>query len=265
MPTRTLTVRTRTKTQWIGPAPSGRPGCALSFPARLSPDLVLLPSNDLREAGGVASLGTCKCVTPFVDILRVALTGVIVAGDTSLAAWGRRSGLPSPPAPARGKTDLVIDGNWTDAPRRVRRAAPCCRRARPSRGFALGAWLLVALCAPLAASGARAELADVLGADPMGAAQFASELLTQPHPLVAAGAGVWVAPAVTTPVMERWRAGLPPGVTTGDIPTQKGIDGWAKERTLGSSNASPFRWTPTSSVCWPRLWPRRSPGTSPST
>ena len=32
----------------------------------------------------------------------------------------------------------------------------------------------------------------------------------------------------------------------------------------GSSIASPFRWTPTSSVCWPRPWPRRSPGTSPS-
>jgi hypothetical protein len=53
-----------------------------------------------------------------------------------------------------------------------------------------------------------AELADVLGADPMEAAQFAAELLSQPHPLVAAGAGVWVAPAVATPVIERWRDGL---------------------------------------------------------
>ena len=84
----------------------------------------------------------------------------------------------------------------------------------------------------------------LLGADPMAAAQLAAELLTDPHPLLAAGAGLWVAPAVTTPVMERWRDGLPPRVTTGDIPTQEAIDGWVNERTLGLIDHFPIRMNP---------------------
>ena len=127
----------------------------------------------------------------------------------------------------------MIDEDWSDS------VAAYAERLHAAAGSdhhvvsALGAWLLLALCAPLAENGARAELAEALGADPMKAAQFAADLLTQPHPLVAAGAGFWVAPAVTTAVMERWRDGLPPGVTTGDIPTQEAIDAWSNERTLG--------------------------------
>jgi hypothetical protein len=109
---------------------------------------------------------------------------------------------------------------------------------------ALGAWLLVALCAPLAENADRAELAEVLGADPTEAAQFAAGLLSEPHPLVAAGAAMWMAPAVTTPAMERWRDGLPPGVTTGDIPTQQALDAWAKARTLGLIDRFPIEVTP---------------------
>jgi hypothetical protein len=80
----------------------------------------------------------------------------------------------------------LVDQVWTDA------LAPYAERLHAAAGpdhhvvSALGAWLLVALCAPLAETGVQAELAEVLGADPMEAAQFAAELLTQPHPLVAA-------------------------------------------------------------------------------
>ena len=154
------------------------------------------------------------------------------------------SGLPSQTAVARGKTDPMSDEDWTDA------LAAYAERLHAAAGpdhhvvSELGAWLLVALCAPLAEAGARAELADVLGADPMAAAQFAAELLSQPHPLVAAGAGLWVAPAVTAPAMERWCAGLPPGVTTGDIPTQEAIDAWANERTLGLIERFPIQIDP---------------------
>ena len=102
----------------------------------------------------------------------------------------------------------------------------------------------MALCAPLAETEARAKLADVLGADPMEAAQFAAELLSHPHPLVGAGAGLWVAPAVTTPAMEQWRDGLPPAVNTGDIPTQEVIDAWANERTLGLIERFPIQIDP---------------------
>jgi hypothetical protein len=85
----------------------------------------------------------------------------------------------------------VIDEDWTDA------LAAYAERLHAAAGpdhhvvSALGAWLLVALCAPLAATGAQAELAEVLGADPMEAAQFAAELLSQPHPLVASGGCGW--------------------------------------------------------------------------
>jgi hypothetical protein len=138
----------------------------------------------------------------------------------------------------------VIDEDWTDA------LAAYAERLHAAVGpdhhvvSPLGAWMLVALCAPLTETEARAELAEVLGADPMEAAQFAAELLTQPHPLVAVGAGLWVAPAFTTQVVEQWRDGLPPGMTTGDIPTQEDIDAWANERTLGLIDRFPIRMDP---------------------
>jgi len=138
----------------------------------------------------------------------------------------------------------VIAGDWTDA------LAAYAERLHAAAGpdhhvvSALGAWLLVALCAPLADDGARSELTEVLGADPMEATRCAAELLSQPHPLVAAGAGLWVAPAVTTPVVEQWREGLLPGVTTGDIPTQEIIDAWAKERTMGLIERFPVQMDP---------------------
>jgi hypothetical protein len=109
---------------------------------------------------------------------------------------------------------------------------------------ALGAWMLVALCAPVGDDEARAELAKVLGADPLEAAQFAAELLDRPHPLVAAGAGLWIAPAVSSAAMERWRAGLPDVVTTGDIPTQEALDAWATACTLGLIEHFPLEVTP---------------------
>jgi hypothetical protein len=108
----------------------------------------------------------------------------------------------------------------------------------------LGAWVLVALCAPLVDAAARSELAEALGADPMDAAKFAAALLSQPHPLVAAGAGVWIAPAVNSTVMERWQAELPAVVTTGDVPTQTALDAWATERTLGLIERFPVTVTP---------------------
>jgi hypothetical protein len=78
----------------------------------------------------------------------------------------------------------------------------------------------------------RAELTEVVGVNSMEAAQFAAELLTQPHPLVAAAAGVWIALAVSSPAMEQWRGSLPAAVSTGDIPTQEALDAWAMAREL---------------------------------
>jgi hypothetical protein len=67
----------------------------------------------------------------------------------------------------------VIAGDWSDALAAYVERLHAAAGPDHHVGSALGAWLLVALCAPLAETEARAELADVLGADPMEAAQFA--------------------------------------------------------------------------------------------
>src|SRR5258708_37568167 len=77
----------------------------------------------------------------------------------------------------------------------------------------LGAWLLLALCAP-ATHGAEADsLAQVLGGGADETSAIAAEMLGAPHPLVAAAAAVWGEPGV---VDERWLAGLPSPVAPGD-------------------------------------------------
>jgi hypothetical protein len=94
----------------------------------------------------------------------------------------------------------------------------------------LGAWLLLALCAPAASGEQAATLADVLGAGAGEVSASASALLANPHPLVAAAAAVWSRPDAVDP---RWLAGLPPSVERGDIPDQSELDRWARERTFG--------------------------------
>lgn len=94
----------------------------------------------------------------------------------------------------------------------------------------LGAWLLLALCAP-ATRGAEADtLADVLGGGADEVAAIAAEMLAAPHPLVAAAAATWSRPGAAD---ERWLAGLPPAVARGDIPGQAELDRWARDHTFG--------------------------------
>jgi hypothetical protein len=71
------------------------------------------PCEDSREAGGVAVHEPCKCVTPFVDILRERLRVTAFAGwlhrsdrcavKRILAGTWVRSGLPSQPAVVRSR------------------------------------------------------------------------------------------------------------------------------------------------------------------
>src|SRR5260370_30524054 len=126
---------------------------------------------------------------------------------------GRRSGMR--------QTGGVGTGEWVSALGRY--AGRLHARAGPGHHVVspLGAWMVVALCATVAGDEqARGELAEVLGADPVPAAAFAAGLLAGPHPLVAAGAGVWVRPARETARIKQWLAGLAAVVDTGDIPTQ---------------------------------------------
>jgi hypothetical protein len=98
----------------------------------------------------------------------------------------------------------------------------------------LGAWLLLALAAPASAGEDRDALTEVLGCDVDDAAEAAAELLADPHPLVAAAAAVWTAPAYTGDAdFQRWLSGLPRAVTTGGVPGQADLDSWARKHTFG--------------------------------
>jgi hypothetical protein len=101
-----------------------------------------------------------------------------------------------------------------------------------------GGWLLLALCAPAATGADAGTLTDVLGGDAGEVAAAAAGLLANPHPLVAAAAGVWNRPGAAG---ERWLAGLPPSVERGDIPAQAGLDQWARERTFGLIKRFPLQ------------------------
>jgi hypothetical protein len=105
----------------------------------------------------------------------------------------------------------------------------------------LGAWLLLALAAPASTGEDREALTDVLGCDADVAARAAAELLADPHPLVAAAAAVWTERGYTgTADFRRWLAGLPASVTAGDLPSQVGLDGWAREHTFGLIDRFPL-------------------------
>jgi hypothetical protein len=106
----------------------------------------------------------------------------------------------------------------------------------------LGAWLLLALAAPASTGADRDTLTEVLGCDTSTAAQAAADLLAYPHPVVASAAAFWESGgAELGPGFERWRAGLPPQVTTGDLPGQAGLDRWVREHTFGLIDRFPIQ------------------------
>ena len=106
----------------------------------------------------------------------------------------------------------------------------------------LGAWLLLALCGPASSGAARAELGEVLGLDVQQAAAVAGRLLSAPHPLVAAAAGVWRRDDVRAEALSRWLASLP-AVETGVLTDQAALDDWARRNTLGLIDRFPVELT----------------------
>jgi hypothetical protein len=111
----------------------------------------------------------------------------------------------------------------------------------------LGAWLLLALCAPATRNGAAPDpaLAEVLGCDAAVAARLAAGLLDRPHPAVAAAAAAWTRdrPELTE-IQRRWQSGLPAAVATGPVPAQAGADAWARDHSFGLIERFPARISP---------------------
>jgi hypothetical protein len=105
----------------------------------------------------------------------------------------------------------------------------------------LGAWLLLALAGPASTGTDREALAELLGRDVPTAAAAATDLLADPHPLVAAAAAVWTAAGFGgTAEFRRWLAELPATVSTGALPGQAALDDWARERTFGLIDTFPL-------------------------
>lgn len=115
--------------------------------------------------------------------------------------------------------------------------------ARPGHQVAspLGAWLLLALCAPAASGRRREALTEVLGCDTATAAGLAAGLLATPHPLVPSAAAVWTRPgAPLPPEFGRWQDSLPAAVQRGPLPGQATVDAWAREHTAGLIDRFPL-------------------------
>jgi hypothetical protein len=129
-------------------------------------------------------------------------------------------------------------------------AAPVARYAQRLHAVAgarhhvaspLGAWLLLALCAPASDGDTRQTLNAALGCDADDAAELAAALLASPHPLVAAAAAAWSRQGETSATLARWLAGLPPQVQTGPLPGQAALDDWARRHTFGLIERFPVR------------------------
>jgi hypothetical protein len=127
-------------------------------------------------------------------------------------------------------------------------AVPLARYARRLHALAgpgqhvaspLGAWLLLALCAPAGEGQEDIGLNAALGCPPGAAAELAASLLADPHPLVPAAAAVWHQEQVSG-TLSRWLAGLPPQVQTGPLTTQAELDSWARRHTLGLIDRFPI-------------------------
>jgi len=137
-------------------------------------------------------------------------------------------------------TTALIGGLAGYARRLHRVAGPGHHVASP-----LGAWLLLALCAPASSGRGRHTLTEVLGCDAATAAGLAARLLSQPHPLVPSAAAVWTRPeAPLTPEFGRWQDGLPAAVQRGPLPGQAALDAWAREHTAGLIERFPLQVNP---------------------
>jgi Serpin (serine protease inhibitor) len=109
----------------------------------------------------------------------------------------------------------------------------------------LGAWLLLALCAPAGDGKTREVLNATLGCDVRDAAELAAGLLASPHPLVAAAAGIWHRDGALSEAQARWMAGLPADVQTSPLTTQGALDDWARRHTFGLIERFPITLDPS--------------------
>ncbi|BBX73365.1 hypothetical protein MSHI_12710 [Mycobacterium shinjukuense] len=92
----------------------------------------------------------------------------------------------------------------------------------------LGAWLILALVAPVARGAVRAEIEEILGTDARRARRALDHLIADPPDAIRGALAVW-----GLETMGSWPGGLPAGVHTGPVPTQADADDWARTHSDG--------------------------------
>jgi hypothetical protein len=110
----------------------------------------------------------------------------------------------------------------------------------------LGAWILLALVAPLAHGPLRDALEQALGLPAGEASEFARQLLDQPHPAVSAAVATWTRPGIRGDAVAAWLDRLPAPVERGDIPEPAAADAWVRRATRGMIERMPLPPLPAS-------------------
>lgn len=109
----------------------------------------------------------------------------------------------------------------------VRYARNFCRLHTEAHSVSspLGAWLILALTAPVARGEIRDELEEALGTNVKRARRALDDLLADPPEAVRVALAMWG--------LDDWPEQLPAAVQTGPIPTQAQADAWARDHTDG--------------------------------
>lgn len=125
----------------------------------------------------------------------------------------------------------------------ARRVSPAVldQHSQGSVSSALGVWLLLAACAPVAIGSERAELEEVLGCAAAEAAELLAAFAAGPPPALKAALAVWVRVSDATSEVSAWLRGLPQSVQSGFMPSQAEADAWAERETLGLIPRFPMR------------------------
>jgi hypothetical protein len=97
----------------------------------------------------------------------------------------------------------------------------------------LGAWLLVALVAPLAQGETRSRVEEVLGTDAEDAFARASALLDKPHKPICSAAAAWYRDELVLRQFRDWARTMPTLADTGPIPSSEAASQWARDKSLG--------------------------------
>jgi len=104
----------------------------------------------------------------------------------------------------------------------------------------LGAWILLALVAPIAEGDLRTEIEVALGLSVDEADAFARALLENPHPSIAIALGAWMSNLGKE--LGPWLETMPPRVERGAIPQD--VDAWVKAATAGRIERLPMKIDP---------------------